>query len=180
MGVSTLILLGAAGGLLRGLLDIYTQFVNWQADRRAHRQSAAIEWSDPPPFQEYYDPVADPIAAVIHSGMGAGAAVLFGTTGQISGAYAAVVVGMSAPMLLTQLSRIQSVNDVVTDGTQAPGAAVNHVVADGTQALGASEAEAISQPAPTAPPPNGMRSGDQVRSRRTADRRQAVGEEGTP
>ncbi|MEU3614294.1 hypothetical protein ABZ725_18500 [Streptomyces sp. NPDC006872] len=121
MDVPTLIVLGAAGGLLRGALDVYTRFIDWQADRRLHRQSmaagAATE-GELPRFQGYFDPIADPVAAVVHSLMGAGAAVLFGTTGQISGAYAALVVGISAPMLLTQLGRIQSVNEAVTGERQ--------------------------------------------------------------
>ncbi|MEU8463948.1 hypothetical protein [Streptomyces sp. NPDC029003] len=41
MDIPTLILLGTAGGLLRGVLDLYTRFVSWQADRRVHRQSTA-------------------------------------------------------------------------------------------------------------------------------------------
>lgn len=63
--------------------------------------------------------MADPVAAVVHSAMGAGAAVLFDTTGQVSGAYAAIVVGISAPVILTQLGRVQSVSDAVTGVPQA-------------------------------------------------------------
>lgn len=122
MEVSTLILLGAAGGLLRGLLDVYTNFVSWQVDRRVYRQLPAEQAGEVPRFKDYYDPLVDPIAAVVHGAMGAGAAVLFGRTGQINGAYAALVVGMSAPMLLAQLSRVQSVVDAVTDGPEAPAA----------------------------------------------------------
>ncbi|WP_308297319.1 MULTISPECIES: hypothetical protein [unclassified Streptomyces] len=163
MEVSTLILLGAAGGLLRGLLDVYTQFVNWQADRRAHRQLPAGHGCEAPRFQEYYDPIADPIAAVVHSAMGAGAAVLFGTTGQISGAYAALVVGMSAPMLLTQLGRVPSVIDAVTGGSQTGDA---------------SQVEAIPQSAPAARQPDPSHARGQVPSRVAADSGQTLREEG--
>ncbi|MGA5766548.1 hypothetical protein ACPC36_03535 [Streptomyces pseudogriseolus] len=141
MSIPTLLVLGAAGGLLRGALDAYTRFVSWQADRRMHRQLAAMGTvvGEPPRLQVYFDPAVDIVAAIVHSLMGAGAAVLFGTTGQISGQYAAVVVGMSAPMLLTQLGRIQSVNDVVTGDRQPAGAA--ETVADtGASATGAVEA----------------------------------------
>ena len=117
--VPTLILLGAAGGVLRGLLDVYTRFLDWQSDRRAHRRLPPGQEGEPPRFQQYFDPVGDPVAAVVHSGMGAGAAVLFGATGQISGAYAAIVVGISAPVILTQLSRVQSVSDALTAGPTA-------------------------------------------------------------
>ncbi|MFD3542447.1 hypothetical protein ACFWUQ_23565 [Streptomyces sp. NPDC058662] len=124
MDVPTLILLGAAGGLLRGALDLYNRFVSWQADHLLHRQSTAEETAAqglPPRFGAYFDPAVDTVAAVLHSAMGAGAAVLFGTTGQISGEYAALVVGMSAPILLTQLSRIQSVNELLTADQQPAG-----------------------------------------------------------
>ncbi|KUO01769.1 hypothetical protein [Streptomyces resistomycificus] len=116
MEVATLVLLGAAGGALRGLLDVYTRFLDWQTDRRAHRRLPLGQQSEPPRFRSYFDPIGDPVAAVVHSAMGAGAAVLLGTTGQISGAYAALVVGISAPVILTQLGRVQSVNDALTGG----------------------------------------------------------------
>ncbi|MFD3647120.1 hypothetical protein ACFWUT_08580 [Streptomyces cyaneofuscatus] len=114
-----LILLGAAGGALRGLLDAYNRFLDWQSDRRAYRQLPPGQENVPARFQDYFDPVADPIAAVVHSAMGAGAAVLFGTTGQVSGAYAAIVVGISAPVILTQLGRVQSISDAVNGAPQA-------------------------------------------------------------
>ncbi|MGW7824995.1 hypothetical protein ACWGLF_44895 [Streptomyces puniciscabiei] len=118
MDVETLILLGAAGGLLRGLLDAYAGFSLWHAARRRHRQGATGPDAEVPVFRDYVDPLADSVAAVVHSALGAGAAVLFGTTGQISGAYAALVVGMSAPLLLTQVGRVQSVSDAVLGGPQ--------------------------------------------------------------
>ncbi|MFJ8848141.1 hypothetical protein ACIRFF_35205 [Streptomyces cyaneofuscatus] len=119
MDVPMLILLGAAGGALRGLLDAYNRFLDWQSDRRAYRRLPPGQENVPARFQDYFDPVADPIAAVVHSAMGAGAAVLFGTTGQVSGAYAAIVVGISAPVILTQLGRVQSISDAVNGAPQA-------------------------------------------------------------
>lgn len=119
MDVPTLILLGAAGGVLRGLLDAYNRFLAWQSDRRARRQAPSGQEGEPARFQDYFDPVADPIAAVVHSALGAGAAVLLGTTGQVSGAYAAIVVGISAPVILTQLGAVQSVSDAVNGAPQA-------------------------------------------------------------
>lgn len=142
--VPMLILLGAAGGALRGLLDAYGRFLDWQADRRANRQLPTGQEGEAPRFQEYFDPVADPIAAVVHSAMGAGAAVLFGTTGQVSGAYAAVVVGISAPVILTQLGRFQSVGDAVS-GTPQTGTAAEEVTPAGSARA--------TPPAPPAAPP---------------------------
>ncbi|MFD9903323.1 hypothetical protein [Streptomyces sp. NPDC059063] len=188
MDVWTLVLLGAAGGLLRGVLDVYTRFVDWQTDRRLHRQLSAEQAGPAPRFQDHFDPVADPIAAGVHSVMGAGAAVLFGTTGQISGAYAALVVGISAPLLLTQLGRIQSVSDAVTGGSQTADATppppaqlpqpapARPAIAD-VRTLGlppddpAREPQPNGRPADPAPGPG--------RGARRLPRRPAVGEEGT-
>jgi hypothetical protein len=121
MDVAKLILLGAAGGLLRGLLDAYTGFTQWRAARREHRQGVTAPADEVPVLRDYVDPVADVAATVVHSALGAGAAVLFGSTGQISGMYAAVVVGMSAPLLLAQLGQFQSVSDAVRGGTGTTG-----------------------------------------------------------
>ncbi|MGW5849646.1 hypothetical protein ACWFQ8_17105 [Streptomyces sp. NPDC055254] len=166
MDVPTLILLGAAGGLLRGVLDLYTRFVAWQGDRHTHRQLTAegVVQGEPPGFGTYFDPAVDIVAAALHGVMGAGAAVLFGTTGQISGEYAALVVGMSAPILLTQLSRIQTVNELVTGADRQPaGAAEAAVGAGGPPAAGAVDGgggnganppvQAPGVPAPSATPP---------------------------
>ncbi|WP_189908572.1 hypothetical protein [Streptomyces capillispiralis] len=148
--MTTLLLLGAAGGALRGLLDVYIRFLDWQADRRAHRRSPADQEGQPPRFADHFDPVGDSVAAVVHSAMGAGAAVLFGTTGQISGAYAALVVGISAPVILTQLGRVQSVSDALTGppATEAaPGAG-----APATETGAGTGPFPAAPPAPPAPP----------------------------
>ncbi|MCX4851128.1 hypothetical protein [Streptomyces sp. NBC_00893] len=154
MDVPTLILLGAAGGLLRGALDLYTRFGSWQNDRRIHRQltASATGQAEAPQFQAYFDPAVDTVAAVVHSLMGAGAAVLFGTTGQISGGYAALVVGISAPMLLTQLGRIETVNQLVTGERQpadAEGAGVPSAEPAGAGAV--EQGDAVGSDATQAP-----------------------------
>ncbi|MFE9537276.1 hypothetical protein [Streptomyces sp. NPDC006691] len=104
--------------MLRGLIEAYNRFLEWQSDRRVHRALPGGTEAGSPAFQGYFDPVADPVAAIVHAVLGAGAAVLLGTTGQISGAYAAFVVGISAPVILTQLGRIQSVSELVTESQQ--------------------------------------------------------------
>jgi hypothetical protein len=122
-------------------VDLYARFVCWQADRNAHRQAitAGTTQGEAPPFQGYFDAPVDFAAAVVHTTMGAGAAVLFGTTGQISGEYAALVVGMSAPVLLTQLIRIQTVHEAVT-GDRHPAGAQEAAAETGVQpAAGASD-----------------------------------------
>ncbi|MFE3270031.1 hypothetical protein [Streptomyces sp. NPDC059215] len=79
----TLVLLGAAGGVLRGVLDFYVRFLAWQAARQSHRRLPTGRASPAPQFHDYVDPVADPVAAAVHSAMGVGAAVLLGTTGAL-------------------------------------------------------------------------------------------------
>lgn len=109
-------MLGAAGGSLRGLIDVYNQTIAWQGARREHRRAAvtAGQQEEPPHFREYFDLIPDSVAALVHMGMGAACALLFGLSGQISGVYAALVVGVSAPALLTQLGRVQTVGEAVT------------------------------------------------------------------
>ncbi|MEV6023569.1 hypothetical protein [Streptomyces sp. NPDC052036] len=116
MDVPTLVLLGAVGGALRGVLDFYIQFVNWRSARSAHRRLPPGEDSATPRVRDYFDPAVDVVAALVHSTIGAGLAVLFGRTGQISGPYAAIVVGISAPVILTQLSRVQAVSQAIGGG----------------------------------------------------------------
>ncbi|WP_328883189.1 hypothetical protein [Streptomyces sp. NBC_00299] len=122
MDVPTLILLGAVGGVLRGVVDLYIQFANWRSARGAHQREQLSEHVRPR-LTQYFDPAVDLAAAGVHSVMGAGMAVLFGTTGQISGPYAAIVVGASAPVLLTQLARIQSVSEALGGGQAGAGPA---------------------------------------------------------
>ncbi|MBE8473128.1 hypothetical protein [Streptomyces justiciae] len=115
MDAGLLLVLGAAGGSLRALVDVYNQTMAWQEARREYRRAADGEGDDPPPrFGDYFDPIPDAVAALVHMGMGAACAVLFGLSGQISGVYAALVVGVSAPALLTQLGRVQTVGEAVT------------------------------------------------------------------
>lgn len=117
----TLLLLGAAGGALRCLVDIYARFEDWQADRRVYRRLPPDTESQSPRFGKYFDPVADPVAGVLHTLMGAGGAWAMGAGGQITGTYAAVVIGMSAPTILTQLCRIPSLNEALTGPAPAHG-----------------------------------------------------------
>jgi hypothetical protein len=114
-----LLLLGAAGGSLRGLVEAYNQTIGWQAARREHRKDPTRDNQDPPDLRDFFDPVPDLVAAAFHTLLGATAAVTFGMSGQISGFYAAIAVGISAPALLAQLGRVQSVGEVVAGNTNA-------------------------------------------------------------
>lgn len=113
MDTTGLLALGAAGGSLRGLVDAYNQVVAWQAARRDHRRRPAVRGSEVPRLTEYVDPVPDSVATAFHMALGAAGAAMFGLSGQITGAYAAIAVGISAPALLTQIGRVQSVSETL-------------------------------------------------------------------
>lgn len=66
-----------------------------------------------PPLRNYVDVPAHAWIAVFRSGLGAAMASLLGASGQISGAYAAVVLGFSAPSMLAQLGGIPQVSTAV-------------------------------------------------------------------
>ncbi|HET6353455.1 hypothetical protein [Streptomyces sp.] len=105
--------LGAAGGLIPGLIDFYNHVAAWRIARRRHRGGVAVGEESPPSFRDHYDIGPDSLAAATHVVLGTLAALLFGGTGQIQGAYAAIVVGASAPILLTQLGRLEAVSAAV-------------------------------------------------------------------
>lgn len=107
-----LTLLAAVGGSLRGFLELYRQTMAWQAARHKHRERAGKR-KDRPAFSAYYDLVADPVAAMFHTLLGAGAGALFAALDQISSSWAAVVVGASAPALLTQLGNVKAIRNAV-------------------------------------------------------------------
>ncbi len=120
MDTAGLLALGAAGGSLRGLVDAYNQVVAWQAARREHLRTPASTSRPVPRLAQYVDPVPDSVAAAFHMALGAAASAMFGLSGQITGAYAAIAVGMSAPALLTQLGRVQSVSEAITGTSPSP------------------------------------------------------------
>ncbi|WP_158812853.1 hypothetical protein [Streptomyces rimosus] len=126
MGTGLLILVGAAGGTLRGIIDAYNCLMEWQDARRFQRQHSddAESGNGRLRFSDYFDPVADPIALVVHAVMGGGAAALFGMTGQINGVYATFAVGASAPALLTQMAQLRFVSEAVAGAPQPTSEAV--------------------------------------------------------
>lgn len=121
MGAPLLILLGALGGSLRGVIDLYASTMSWQSARREFRLNPPQDTQDPPVFSAYFDPLADSISAVVHTILGGIAALLLGISGQITGAYAAVVVGISAPALLAQLGNLPPIGEAVAgSASQSP------------------------------------------------------------
>ncbi|MFF1323879.1 hypothetical protein ACFVZZ_31295 [Streptomyces chartreusis] len=119
METPLLILLGAAGGSLRGFFDAYSQVMTWRTARLDHRKSSTLDNPEPPLLRDYFDPFPDLMMAFGNAALGAITAGLFVMQGQISGAYAAVAVGLSAPALLSQIGQIPAVNNAVTATSQA-------------------------------------------------------------
>ncbi|MHA5053355.1 hypothetical protein, partial [Streptomyces sp. SD15] len=142
MDTAMLFVLGAAGGSLRGLVDAYNQTMEWQTARREHRRTdPATDTPGPPRLREFFDPAPDLVAAVFHTVLGAAGAALFGMSGQISGSYAAIAVGISAPAILTQLGRVQTVSEAVTG--VSPGAGSSSVDPAASQPQPATELEFV-------------------------------------
>lgn len=140
MTVAMLLLLGAAGGSLRSLIELYNSSMEWRAARRVHRRAVrAGETLPRPAYQDFVDPVPDVVAAVFHTGLGAAATALLGASGHINSVYAALAVGISGPALLAQLGQIQGVRDAVTGAESMP--------ADRPAALGRPAPTAHAQPA---------------------------------
>jgi hypothetical protein len=108
------ILLGAAGGSLRGVIDLYSQFMQWHGARRAYQvQRSSGRRPKVPRFRDHMDVVPEVVASLVHITLGALAGGILGGTGQVAGAYAAVLVGASAPALLMQLGQVKSINEAV-------------------------------------------------------------------
>ena len=80
--------------------------------------------------------------------LGAAVAAAFGLSGQISGGYAALCVGFSAPALLSQLGNVPQVAAAVAGATPEPGEGTS---ANPPPVSGASAAD-VSGPADSASP----------------------------
>ncbi|MFE7766161.1 hypothetical protein [Streptomyces sp. NPDC057438] len=109
-------LLGAIGGFLVEVLSVFGSFATWQAARRTPTGKLK---SNPPRLSVYIDVAAHTWIALFRSGLGAGAAALFGAGGQITGTFVSVALGFSAPSVLAQLGSIPQVAAAIT-GQSAP------------------------------------------------------------
>lgn len=104
-------LLGAGGGALVEVLSILKSLTLWQEARRT--RSGRVR-SSPPHLRSFLDIPAHAWMLGFRMTLGAGAAALFGATDQISGAYAAVVFGFAAPVLLARLGSIPYVANAIS------------------------------------------------------------------
>lgn len=103
-------LLGAGGGLSVELLAVFRGCAQWQAARRT---ATGRRRAKPPALRQYLDTAAHACLAVLRGAIGATTALLFGASGQISGAYAAVALGVCAPAVLATLGAVPQVASLV-------------------------------------------------------------------
>lgn len=123
MDTASLLLIGAAGGAVRGIVHAYDCMSEWLLRRQEFRLSEQSEAEGAPPaFGAFYDIAGQSIAAVVHMVMGAGVALLMEAWGQIDGGFATFAVGASAPLILVQLkhTRLAGVFIGDPDAPQAP------------------------------------------------------------
>lgn len=99
-------LLGASGGALVEALAVFRWLASWQEARRTR---AGRVKGRPPKLRIFLDLPAHAWMLCFRGLLGAGAAALFGASGQITGAYVAVALGFAAPSMLAQLGTIPQV-----------------------------------------------------------------------
>ncbi|MEV1026059.1 hypothetical protein [Streptomyces sp. NPDC050264] len=119
MDTATLLGLGAAGGTVRGVVHAYDCMTEWLAGRRQHRLVPVSSADDRPTFGAFYDAPAEGVAAAVRCLLGAGVAMLLGTSGQVSGNFAVFASGASAPLVLVQLKNSR-LGDVLLGGPSPP------------------------------------------------------------
>lgn len=103
--------LGAAGGALVEVLAVFKWITVWQGARRIPAGGLKEEL---PGWQTYVDVPALAWLLAIRTPLGAGSALLFGATGQIDGAYAALAFGFAAPAILAQLGSVPQIAAAVS------------------------------------------------------------------
>ncbi|MFG2650183.1 hypothetical protein [Streptomyces sp. NPDC048436] len=107
-----LAVIAAAGGSVRGLLDAYEQTMAWRDACRKHLRQKKNK-IDRPAWSEYYEVSCEISAAALQALIGGGVGVLFAATHQMESAWAAFLLGISAPAMLTYLVNSKSVNGMI-------------------------------------------------------------------
>lgn len=105
---------GAAGGLIIEAVVTFGRFHAWQQARHAARAAA-----EPlPRMGAFVDPLADSLSALLRVVLGGAAGWLLHA--EVTGVYAAVTVGASAPALLAQVGKATSAADALRPGSAEP------------------------------------------------------------
>lgn len=107
---------GAGGGVIVEAVVTYGRLNAWQQARHTARAAAVAL----PPIGTVIDPLADSLAALLRLVLGGAAGWLLHD--QVSGVFAAVAVGASAPALLAQIGRSTTAAEAVRadSATTAP------------------------------------------------------------
>jgi hypothetical protein len=105
---------GAGGGAVIEAVVFYGRVSAWQSARHQRLQSGRGAL---PSLRQFIDPPADLLAAVTRLLLGACAGGLFHS--QVTGMYAAVAVGASAPALLGQVGGSRGLGEVLQGGGEA-------------------------------------------------------------
>lgn len=108
-------LLGAAGGVIVEVLEIFRWVKAWQDNRRS---SDGTVQDKPPELTRYLDIPAHCIMLPARASLGAVAAIVFGLTGQVTGPYGALAFGCVAPVVLARVGLIPQVANAIN---AAPG-----------------------------------------------------------
>lgn len=132
---------GAVGGTLIEALVFNGRVLAWQAARRRAREAKRRKL---PALRAYVDPAADLAAAM--SRLLLGALVGWLLHSQITGLYAAVAAGASAPALLRQLGSYRGVQDIVRGDPAGPSER-NPEAANAVQPVPATPPRAVQPPA---------------------------------
>ncbi|MER5782526.1 hypothetical protein ABT104_12485 [Streptomyces mobaraensis] len=146
-------LCGAGGGLIVEAVVTFGRLHLWQQARHAARATHRPL----PPVGAFVDPLADALAALFRVVLGGAAGWLL--HGEVSGVFAAVAAGASAPAVLAQMGRAANAAEVLGTGRATahgglpegrPGSAAGPPVASGPAvAPGVTrEADETGEPAP--------------------------------
>jgi hypothetical protein len=107
--------LGACGGAIVSLVAFCADIFAWQQARRTAREKRATKL---PLLKNYIDLPADILALVTRIALGAAAGAIFHS--EVTGLQAAIAVGASAPVLLSQLGNARTVKTAAEEGTEQP------------------------------------------------------------
>ncbi|CAM3877598.1 hypothetical protein GCM10009799_37020 [Nocardiopsis rhodophaea] len=102
----TLTLLAAAGGSVRGLLDLYTAVITWQSACRDHLERNG-DTAERPRFRSRVDLGPDLLAGLFHVVLGAFVGLVLTLAGQVESAFMALMAGVAAPAVLQQMATVK-------------------------------------------------------------------------
>jgi hypothetical protein len=106
---------GAVGGLIAEAIAAWQRLHAWQQARHA-----AMKHGKPrPAAKDFMDPLTDPLAACARALLGALAGLMLHD--EVTGIYAALTVGASAPALLANLGKAATPADAIRSGGEGQG-----------------------------------------------------------